>query len=65
LDIPDFYELQHMSVEEIAELNRRLAFKAFRRYALFMTVKWGLIFGVSYAARKYLESKGPYEHHSD
>lgn len=50
-------EFKNMSDEEVKEMNRKLAGKVAGRFALLMTIKWVVIFGSIYAARKYLESK--------
>lgn len=53
--IPTWQEIQAMSDEEVRALNRELAVQAFRRFLYFQLLKWGAIFAISYAARRYIE----------
>jgi hypothetical protein len=54
---PSFDEIKNMSDEEVAEMNKKLAGKVVGKFLLLHTVKWVVIVGSIYAARKFLESK--------
>lgn len=48
-------DLKNMSPEEMNEVSKELAIKAFKKFLLLMTIKWALIFGLSYISRKYIQ----------
>lgn len=48
-----------MTDEEVSELNRKLALRAFGKFAGFMVIKWVIIFGATRAARKWVEQNTP------
>lgn len=50
-----YRDIQNMSDEEVGELNRELGAKVLKKFLIFHGLKWGLIFGLSYAARKYFD----------
>lgn len=50
-----FDQIQNMSEEEVRALNRKLAGRAFRNFALVMGIKWGIIFGISWIGKKLYE----------
>lgn len=57
MEIPNAEEIQNMSDEDVAEMNNQLAKKAVKNFLTIQMVKWGLILGVSYGARKWAQRK--------
>jgi len=45
-----------MSDEEASALNRKLGIKALKQFGSFMLLKWILIFGATYLAKKWFDS---------
>lgn len=48
-------QLKNMSDEEVAALNKQLVIKVMKRFGLFMLIKWAIIFGINYAAKRSLK----------
>lgn len=48
-------QIQNMTEDEVRALNRKLARRAFRNFALVMGIKWGIIIGISWVGKKLAE----------